>query len=579
MYSYLKNLEKRLTDDQKDMLKRIYAPVAVATPLDDSRRDVCILPDGEIRSYGRLYQTKHMSRDAQIAYLSSTDGGLSWNIKYSEAKMNACTYIEKAGVYLASCEGYNNNKYIEKDLYIYRSTIGPDDTDPEVIKVAEGGYYDAFLPQQSFFTDRVWFTAQEKGIPSFFYSDDFGKTWTERKITAMPVFETVFPHKGLRWSVGSGSEPYVVELSRDKMVMILRTPTDNFYKSYSYDGGDSWTEPEESTFYGTNTTAFMLRLTDGRVITFWNNTKPLPQPNHNLTFPPVTRGVMEGLGENAFTNRDVAHAAITDDGENFIGYREILLNEIRNNSDFRYIGGAASSADKSVHQFQAFELPFNKVLVSAGQNKASRRLVIFDIDWLYETSRKEDFRNGMSNLTTHTYVKSVCGSQHNKPHVRNGHCSLNRTYSALPVPNPEGDYNEVLSISKHHDDRLINDIGGAVWNFPASKQGKVTVNLKIVEKQARIALSDRWYNTCDPYAAVQSPFWFEIDAADIGAEFVAINIDFDTDKGEAKVFIGEELFFKVKMTNPCPTGISYLILQCATDGDSKGFYVKELIKE
>lgn len=399
-----------------------------------------------------------MSRDAQIAYLSSTDGGLSWNIKYSEAKMNACTYIEKAGVYLASCEGYNNNKYIEKDLYIYRSTIGPDDTDPEVIMVAEGGYYDAFLPQQSFFTDRVWFTAQEKGIPSFFYSDDFGKTWTERKITAMPVFEPVFPHKGLRWSVGSGSEPYVVELSRDKMVMILRTPTDNFYKSYSYDGGDSWTEPEESTFYGTNTTAFMLRLTDGRVITFWNNTKPLPQPNHNLTFPPVTRGVMEGLGENAFTNRDVAHAAITDDGENFIGYREILLNEIRNNSDFRYIGGA-------------------------------------------------------------------------------------------------------------------------VWNFPASKQGKVTVNLKIVEKQARIALSDRWYNTCDPYAAVQSPFWFEIDAADIGAEFVAINIDFDTDKGEAKVFIGEELFFKVKMTNPCPTGISYLILQCATDGDSKGFYVKELIKE
>lgn len=577
MYSYLKNLENRLTDDQKDIIKRIWEPTVVEIPLADSRRDVCILPSGEIRSYGSLYVNRHFAQDGQIAYLSSVDCGLSWSIKYSHGKMNSCTYLEKAGIYITACDAYNNNCGIDDGLYVYRSELGPDDPDPEVIKLAEGRYHDTFLPQQSFFTDRIWFTTQMSGrTPTFCYSDDNGRTWTLRQLPTPHSFETVFPHKGLRWCKGSGTEPYAVELSADKMMMIIRTPMDCFYKCYSFDEGDTWTAPEPSTFYGTNTTAFFLRLTNGKIITFWNNTKPLPQPNHKATLPYAGEGVENGTGENSFTNRDAAHAAITEDGESFIGYREILLNEARNNSDFRYIGGAASSADKSVHQFQAFELPFNKVLVSAGQNKASRRLVIFDVGWLYETSRKDDFLKGMGGLTTHTYLKSVSGCHMSK--VGNGHCAWNRTYNAFPMPDPDGGYGEVLSIAKHHDDRLINDIGGATWNFPASKQGRVSVELKIAEKQARFTLTDRWYNTCDPYAACQSPFWFELDKADVGEEFVTVNIDYDTEKGEAQVLIGEAPFFKVRMTAECPTGISYLILQCATDGDSKGFYVKNLQK-
>ncbi|MEE0928983.1 MAG: sialidase family protein [Acutalibacteraceae bacterium] len=577
MYSYLKNLENRLNDDQKDMLKRIYEPTVVEIPLSDSRRDLCILPNGEIRSYGTLYGSQHMSQDGQIAYLSSIDCGLSWTVHYSHGKMNSCTYLEKSGIYITACDAYNNNKGIDDGIYIYRSKIGPDDPNPEVIKIAEGMYHDSFLPQQSFYSDRIWFTTQtDNGTPTFCYSDDFGKTWTLRSFPAPHCFETVFPHKGLRWCKGSGTEPYAIELSENKMMMIIRTPMDCFYKCYSYDGGDSWTTPEPSTFYGTNTTAFFLRLTDGRVVTFWNNTKPLSQPNHKNANPTADKSVAEGTGENSFTNRDAAHAAITEDGENFIGYREILLNEVRNNSDFRYIGGAKSSTDKSVHQFQAFELPFNKILVSAGQNKASRRLVIFDVDWLYETSRTDDFLKGMGGLTTHTYLKSISGCH--QWEVGNGHCCWNRTYSAYPVPDPEGSYAEVLSISKHHDERLYNDIGGACWNFPATKQGRVSLQLKIAEKSARIILTDRWYNTCDPYVTHYSPFWFELDAVDLGESYSEVNIDYDTEKGEAKVLLGEELYFKVKMSNPCPTGISYLILQCATDGDSKGFFVKKLQK-
>lgn len=81
------------------------------------------------------------------------------------------------------------------------------------------------------------------------------------------------------------------------------------------------------------------------------------------------------------------------------------------------------------------------------------------------------------------------------------------------------------------------------------------------------------------HAAMQSPFHFELDVRDIGTEFVRINIDYNTEQDTAIVSIGDEPFFKLRMALPCPTGLSYLILQCATDGDYQGFYVKLLKKK
>ncbi len=577
MTSYLKKMEARLAADQKDMLQRIWAPVVVAVPLSDSRRDVCIMPDGEIRSYGMLYAQKHFGQEGQTAYLSSTDCGLSWNIRYGHGKMNACTYIEKGDIYLTVSDTYNNNRGFEQGLYVYRSTIGPDDPDPEVIKLSDERYIDSFLPKESRYSNRVWFTTQLENDPVFYFSDDFGVTWNRRTFPAPHHFETVFPHKGLRWCKGSGTEPNVIEIEENHLLMILRTPMDCFWKSESFDGGDTWSEPEPTEFYGTNTTAYLLRLSDGRILNFWNNTRPLAQPNL-AAIPDSQAQVIDGVGENAFTNRDAAHAAVSEDGgKTFSGYREILLNPVRNNADFRYLGGVVSSADKSVHQFQAFELPYGKILVSAGQNQVSRRLVIFDVGWLYETARQEDFLCGMENITAHTYLKSVSGCHYHE--VGNGHCAWNRTYSAVPMPDPEGSFAEVLSVSKHHDDRLLSDIGGMCWNFPLARTGRVSAEIRFAEKSARFILTDRWYNTCDPYAAAQSPFWFELDALDVGEGWCRVDADFDTEKGEALVCVREKLLFKVKMTAPCSVGLSYLILQCAADGESRGFFIRKLEKK
>ena len=578
MYTYLKNMEARMSEDQKDMLRRIYEPTVVGeVPPFFINSQFCVLPDGEIRAYGYLYHDITKREMGIQGYQSSVDGGISWTLHHATDTLNICTYIEKAGIYLAPCQPCPENNMA---ICVYRSTIGPNDPNPEVVVVNEQAYWCTVNICQSAYSDRIWFAGHKGGTtePAFFYSDDFGLTWTTVKLTRPYFFEKIFPHKGLRWSTCGGTEPYVGELAENKLLMLIRSPMDSYYQAMSYDGGETWTEPEPSFFYGTNTNSYILHLSSGRTVCFWNNTAGMAQPNHKATKPYPGDDIVKGECENAFTNRDAAHAAITDDGgKTFHGFREIMLNPVRNNSDFRYVGTGATGGDKSSQDIKAVELPFNKILVMVGQHRMALRKVIFDADWLYETTRKEDFLAGVSNLTTHTYTKSISGCFFVK--VGNGHCAWNHTYGAYPMPDPDGGVNEVLNVRKHHDDRLLNDIGGVVWNFPMSRKGRVTVDLKIAEKQARFTLTDRWYNTCDPYAAIQSPFWFELDVTDTGCKFTKVVIDYDVDKGMAEVSLDGEHFFKVAMRNPCITGISYLMLQCATDGDSEGFYVRSMEKE
>ena len=587
-YSYIEKIKGCLDGDRRDMLMHIYEPQVVATPLSDSRRDVCIMPDGEIRSYGRLYGQRFPDNSGQAAYLASKDSGISWTLHYSHGIVNSCAYFEDEDIYISISDSFNNNLGMGKGLWALRSKIGPDDADPEIIQIASGYYIDSFTPQISEYGKRIWFTAHRQdwtegqvpaSYPCFFYSDDFGKSWTGVELASIEGHDVEFPHKGKRWCHASGGECHAIEVSANKMMMIIRTPKDCFYVSNSEDGGESWSYPEPSNLYGTNTTAFLLKISDGRILSFWNNTRPLPEQDHDAAIPPVSAEVKCGIYEDVFTNRDAAHVAISEDGgETFIGCRELYLNPLRNNADFRYIGGAKTSADKSVHQFQAFELPYNKILVSVGQNEVCRRLIIFDIDWLYQTEVCEDFvKNALEKISTQTYVKSGSGSQ--VWSIGNGHCAWNRAHAAYLVPDPAGSYGEVLSISSLDDDRLYNRIGGATWNFPASRSGKVSIDMMIEEKRAKIILTDRWYNPTDAYAAMQSPFFFELTRDDIGDGFCRVDIIYETDNGSATVYVGDRLIKSVAMSCPCPTGISYLVLQCDESESSKGFYVKMLEKK
>ena len=48
---YLDEITSRLSEEDKSRLKSITSPIVVATPLEDARRNIFFMPDGEIRSY------------------------------------------------------------------------------------------------------------------------------------------------------------------------------------------------------------------------------------------------------------------------------------------------------------------------------------------------------------------------------------------------------------------------------------------------------------------------------------------------------------------------------------------------
>lgn len=79
-------------------------------------------------------------------------------------------------------------------------------------------------------------------------------------------------------------------------------------------------------------------------------------------------------------------------------------------------------------------MPYGKILLSCGQHKYARRLILLDPKWLLETSREEDFAYGLENVSTQVYLKSVSGNRR----VRAGHCAWNRTHGAVLMPDPMG---------------------------------------------------------------------------------------------------------------------------------------------
>ena len=89
-----------LAEDQKELLKSIYAPKVVGVPLSDSRRSICVLPTGEIRSYGKIGADICKREEGRHAYLSSFDGGMSWQTRYATGKMRSATYFEDFDLYI-----------------------------------------------------------------------------------------------------------------------------------------------------------------------------------------------------------------------------------------------------------------------------------------------------------------------------------------------------------------------------------------------------------------------------------------------------------------------------------------------
>lgn len=509
MQEQIKAIENLMTEEDKTFLKNIYEPTQVAVPYSDAINHLTVTRDGAIRCYGKFLSSDNaLPGKGETVYQESTDGGLSW--KLHKAKQTDCpraSYKCPWDDYYFSYSAQKDLMAKTQDFYAYVSKNGSEDENFKKYIIPADGvrFYRSVLPLKS---KKRWLIAGEvdgwdTNHTVISYSDDDCKTWKHVHLKQTPKFEKAYPHKGERWGQ-YGIEPTLTELSDGTVMVLLRTCQDYFYQCFSYDGGETFTNPEPSIFHGVNTMPAFLKLSNGKILLFFNNTRPMPEISKDEVWPPLYEWEELGRAEDVFTNRDANCIGITeDDGKSWFGFRELCLNPLRNTCDFRTSGSGKSGSDKSVHQFEAIELPFNKVLVHVGQHERLRKLMIFDVNWLYEKKRKENFTSGFDNVSTHVYLKSVTGNcRGNFP----GHCAWNRTNGCVPVADPKGDYSEAILFKNTKDDRLLNNVQGMVWNFPALNSGKITINAHIMGKGFRVNLCDHWINPSDASVSLYSVF-------------------------------------------------------------------------
>lgn len=458
----------------------IEPPRVVGVPPADAGRGLVRVGPKEIRHYPGKGGTQ---------MLVSTDNGETWALQDLPVSYPGATCMAKESPAIA--QNPNTGEYITfEPLYRKPETEG--------LNISKGGIDGEWSRVKDddgknvtiggILRSPLWIDNNQRIlVPSHsggcwtWYSDDQGLTWEQSNKVQSPPHEAGGIHEGTRWNHGM-VEATLVELKDGKIWMVARTAQDQHYESFSSNKGRTWKDAKPSRFYGTITMPTFSRMDDGRLLFLWSNTTPLPELESAT-----------GRWEDVFTNRDALHAAISeDDGETWLGFRELVLDDHRGDDDYATAGGPE---DRGKHQAEVVQLDDHRVLFSSGQHPRHRKLMIMDVRWLYETERKSELATDSANWSTQQYIDGI-----------KGHCSYNRKPGAAV----EGGALRVLRVD---DDALVSPNQGAVWNFPAGHTGGLRTEIQLEKGGAgmQISLCDRWFNPTDHAVDQQAIYTLTID--------------------------------------------------------------------
>ena len=524
-------------------LNDIFAPTIVGIPPCDAYIGLAKMPDGELRHYNYGEHPEIPSP----CYLSSKDHGLTWKkITLPRELPYADQRSPLSGEFIRVF--YANGK-----VYAMR-TEGGLEGGRTIVKIDDKA---GIMNKPPIFIrngKRIISGAHrtDRSGAFVYYSDDDGRSWKISTQVTVPLHQSGGVHQGVRWNHGA-VEPTIVELQDGRLWMIIRTSQDKHYQAFSSDGGVTWSEATPSPFYGTITMPTLYRIADGRLLFFWSNTTPLPEV-----------GNTNGFWEDVFTNRDVLHVAISeDDGKTWIGARELLLNSQRNANTFN------ARSDKSVHQVQAIEVNPGKILASAGQDIACRKMVLFDVNWLYEKQKYTDFSKGLSDISAQRYLKGIVG-----------HCSYNREEMPILVNHPDSSNHKALNIKYIPSEKYVQDNEGALWNFPASPNGEVNISLQLPRgaKTVDLVLNDRWFNPTDTIAKAQCMYTLPLDHKHLKIKdnrWHKLTIRWQKNQ-QAKWFIDGKRRGNIPSVSNTEHGVSYIHFLGRHIPDSTGIFIESL---
>lgn len=404
-------------------------------------------------------------------------------------------------------------------------------------------------------------------------SDDGGLSWRPSKTPIKsPPHAIGGLHRGLRWQ-NIAVEATVVELRNGKLWALLRTSQDYHYESFSEDRGETWSEGKPSRFAATLTMPTLGRLPDGRLLLLWTNQAALPE-----------LATATGRGEDAFTNRDTLHAAISDDeGNTWRGFREVGLDEHRGRSDYATWGGPQ---DRGNHQAEFIPLDEHRILIAYGQHRNHRRLAIVDTRWLLEKKRSTDFSQGAADWLHHAFIP-----------IPRGHCSYDRKPAATVIPHPSKPGKKLLDCRFFDDPERVNTAsgadyraGGAAWNFPAGQVGRTIVRFRLPSgsKGAHLSLMDRLFSACDVTAPQAAIFTLLLaPGAKVGKAVLRADTDHSillewtgTATGDlCRISIDGKHAGEIPIRNPTPNGISYLHFSVAGTTPGPGIQIESAAAE
>jgi len=93
------------------------------------------------------------------------------------------------------------------------------------------------------------------------YSDDDCRTW-------------VFGERNISLPMRGAMEPFVAELADGRLIMVMRSQLGSLFKSYSADGGESWSPPQTTGLSIPESCPYVTNLPgSGRIMVIWNNSE------------------------------------------------------------------------------------------------------------------------------------------------------------------------------------------------------------------------------------------------------------------------------------------------------------------
>jgi len=415
------------------------------------------------------------------------------------------------------------------------------------------------------FRRMVAFGPAGDGRVASWYSDDDGGKWHG------PSNAIGAPERPGRWRNPAGS-PEAVELSDGRLWLLTRNSQDHLWESFSGDRGVSWSDPKPSRFYGVFSMVVLRRLPDERLMIVWLNSMPRE---------------IEGIASFHNTARDVLHAAISDDdGATWRGFREVVLDRRRH----ELVYSAEPVYDAGVHHPKFTVTANNKAIVMsgqddhyAGQDTEHRQAVIFDLDWLYETSRRTDFSRGYDDLNTFKLSKER----------RSPTNYYSRIHGANLIGHPTEPGRAVLHLGRERNDWVFNEQDGANWNFPAGQRGELRARIMLRPgfQGGSIALTDVFYAPSDNAGDEAAMFRLEIPAnGRLDARTVLApdrwytfsllwNGTPDAERHTARVSIdGTQLGIELPLRSVTRNGVSYVRLRSTAPIEDLAGYLVEWLE-